>query len=41
LLTIHRFPVNDQKAILDENIKTWIGRNEQVDDILVIGFRPI
>lgn len=41
LLTIHNFPVNDQKAILDENIKTWIGRNEQVDDIMVIGFRPL
>ncbi len=41
LLTIHRFPVNDQKAILEENIKTWIGKNEQVDDILVIGFRPL
>jgi len=41
LLTIHHFPVNDQKAILDENIKTWIGRNEQVDDIMVIGFRPM
>jgi serine phosphatase RsbU (regulator of sigma subunit) len=41
LLTIHHFPVNDQKAILDENIKTWTGRNEQVDDIMVIGFRPL
>ena len=41
LLTIHHFPVNDQKAILEENIKTWIGRNEQIDDIMVIGFRPL
>jgi serine phosphatase RsbU (regulator of sigma subunit) len=41
LLTIHRFPVNDQKSILDENIKTWMGRNVQVDDIMVIGFRPL
>jgi serine phosphatase RsbU (regulator of sigma subunit) len=41
LLTIHRFPVNDQKSILDENIKTWMGRNIQVDDIMVIGFRPL
>jgi serine phosphatase RsbU (regulator of sigma subunit) len=41
LLTIHHFPVSDQKAILEENIKTWIGRNEQVDDIMVIGFRPL
>jgi serine phosphatase RsbU (regulator of sigma subunit) len=41
LLTIHRFPMNDQKSILDENIKTWIGKNEQVDDLMVIGFRPL
>ena len=41
LLTIHRFPVNDQKSILEENIKTWMGRNVQVDDIMVIGFRPL
>jgi serine phosphatase RsbU (regulator of sigma subunit) len=41
LMTIHRFPVNDQKSILDENIKTWMDKNVQVDDILVIGFRPV
>ena len=41
LLTIHNFPVNDQKAILEENMKTWMGVNEQVDDIMVIGFRPL
>jgi len=41
LLTIHNFPINDQKAILDENIKTWLGPNEQIDDIMVIGFRPL
>jgi serine phosphatase RsbU (regulator of sigma subunit) len=41
LTTIHNFPVNDQKAILEENIKTWMGANEQVDDMMVIGFRPV
>ena len=41
LTTIHRFPVNDQKAILDENIKTWMSGNPQIDDIMVIGFRPL
>jgi serine phosphatase RsbU (regulator of sigma subunit) len=41
LMTIHNFPVNDQKAILEENIKTWMGANEQVDDMMVIGFRPL
>ena len=41
LLTIHKFQVNDQKSILDENLKTWMGQNSQVDDIMVIGFRPL
>jgi serine phosphatase RsbU (regulator of sigma subunit) len=41
LTTIHNFPVNDQKSILEENIKTWMGQNEQVDDMMVIGFRPV
>ena len=40
LLTIHNFPISDQKAILEENIKTWMGTNEQVDDMMVIVFRP-
>jgi serine phosphatase RsbU (regulator of sigma subunit) len=41
LNTIHRFPVNDQKSILDENIKTWMSGNPQIDDIMVIGFKPL
>jgi len=41
LMTIHSFPVNDQKAILEENIRIWMGLNEQVDDMMVIGFRPL
>ncbi|HUX56980.1 MAG TPA: SpoIIE family protein phosphatase [Bacteroidales bacterium] len=40
LLTIHQFSVDDQKSILEENINTWMGNNVQVDDIMVIGFRP-
>jgi len=40
LMTIHRFPVNDQKSILEENIRTWMGDNPQIDDIMVIGFKP-
>ncbi len=40
LMTIHNFPVNDQKAILEDNIKKWMNGNIQVDDMLVIGFRP-
>jgi len=41
LLTIYKFPFSDQKAILEENIKTWMGSNTQVDDIMVLGFRPL
>jgi serine phosphatase RsbU (regulator of sigma subunit) len=40
LTTIHKLQVHDQKTILEENIKTWMGPNEQVDDIMVLGFRP-
>jgi len=41
LMTIHRFASADQKSILEENIRTWMGRNVQVDDIMVIGFKPL
>lgn len=41
LLNIHSFPFSDQKAILDENIRNWMGKNVQVDDMMVIGFRPL
>ncbi|HZL76790.1 MAG TPA: SpoIIE family protein phosphatase [Bacteroidales bacterium] len=40
LTTIHSFPVNDQKSVLDENIRTWMGGTPQIDDMMVIGFRP-
>lgn len=41
LLTIHKLPAGDQKTILEDNIRTWTGSNEQVDDIMVIGFKPL
>jgi len=41
LLNIHLYPFNDQKSILEENIRNWMGRNVQVDDIMVLGFKPI
>ncbi len=41
LLTIATFPVEDQKSILEENLKTWMGESWQVDDIMVIGFKPL
>lgn len=41
LLNIHEFDVKDQKSVLEENIKTWMGPNQQVDDMMIIGFKPI
>jgi serine phosphatase RsbU (regulator of sigma subunit) len=41
LMTIYNFPINDQKSILEENIKTWMGNAPQVDDMLIIGFKPL
>jgi serine phosphatase RsbU (regulator of sigma subunit) len=41
LLNIHEFDVRDQKSILEENIKTWMGTNQQVDDMMIIGFKPL
>ncbi len=40
LLTIHDFPMEEQKTIVNESIDTWRKNNEQVDDILVIGIKP-
>lgn len=41
LLNIHQLPFRDQKVVLEDNIRNWMGRNVQVDDIMVIGFRPL
>jgi serine phosphatase RsbU (regulator of sigma subunit) len=39
LLTIHGFPMEEQKEILKESIVSWQRDNEQVDDLMVMGFR--
>jgi serine phosphatase RsbU (regulator of sigma subunit) len=39
LLEIHQLPMHMQREKLDEAIENWRGDGEQVDDILVIGFR--
>jgi serine phosphatase RsbU (regulator of sigma subunit) len=39
LLNIHKFDLERQMQILDENIEEWRGSSEQVDDILVIGIK--
>ena len=32
--------MNDQKKHLEDYLKNWMGKNEQVDDVLVIGVKP-
>ncbi len=39
LLSIHNKPMQEQREILFETLKQWMDGYEQVDDILVIGFR--
>jgi serine phosphatase RsbU (regulator of sigma subunit)/HAMP domain-containing protein len=39
LTTIHTRPVEAQQKLLDETIEMWRGNLEQVDDVLVMGFR--
>lgn len=42
LLNIHKLPVSDQKKIIHQKLEEWMGvDNEQIDDILVLGFIPI
>ena len=41
LLTIHTFPMEEQRNILRESIVSWQRNNEQVDDLMVLGFRPM
>jgi serine phosphatase RsbU (regulator of sigma subunit) len=39
LFSIHGLNCDDQKTRLKEEYERWKGENEQVDDVLVIGFR--
>jgi serine phosphatase RsbU (regulator of sigma subunit)/Tfp pilus assembly protein PilF len=39
LLDIHDHPMYEQKEILEQTLKDWMGDNPQRDDILVIGVR--
>jgi serine phosphatase RsbU (regulator of sigma subunit) len=39
LLNIANMDLNQQKSVLEETILNWKGRQEQVDDILVIGLK--
>ena len=39
LLKIHNEPLGKQKEILERTILTWKGKNDQVDDMLIMGIR--
>ena len=39
LLKIHKEPLKKQQEILDKTFMDWMGKNDQVDDVLVIGMR--
>ncbi|MEA1885935.1 MAG: SpoIIE family protein phosphatase [Bacteroidota bacterium] len=40
LLTIHKFPIEEQRMIINESMNTWKMGVEQVDDMLIIGIKP-
>jgi serine phosphatase RsbU (regulator of sigma subunit) len=40
LLNIHSQPASRQRELLGQSITEWMGDNEQVDDILVMGIKP-
>jgi hypothetical protein len=40
LLTISKYPLPDQERILDETITSWMEGCEQIDDMMVMGFKP-
>jgi serine phosphatase RsbU (regulator of sigma subunit) len=40
LLNIHSLPLKEQKNLLEQTLDNWRGSMEQVDDVLVIGFKP-
>jgi len=40
LLNIHKLPLETQRQYIEDSILEWKGKNEQVDDILIIGVKP-
>lgn len=40
LLTISKYPLNDQERILDETISSWMEGHDQIDDMMILGVRP-
>ena len=39
LVTISKFPMEDQRRILEETIVSWMSDTDQIDDMMVMGFK--
>jgi serine phosphatase RsbU (regulator of sigma subunit) len=39
LIEIHKFPLKKQKQMLEKRFIEWKGDSDQIDDVLIIGFR--
>jgi serine phosphatase RsbU (regulator of sigma subunit) len=39
LLTIHQKDMKEQRTIIEQEFETWKGEGEQIDDVLIIGFK--
>lgn len=39
LMDIHEKPMQEQRQLLDDTFRQWKGNEDQIDDVLVIGFR--
>lgn len=39
LVTISKFPMDDQHRILEDTIVSWMSDTDQIDDMMVMGFR--
>jgi ligand-binding sensor domain-containing protein/serine phosphatase RsbU (regulator of sigma subunit) len=41
LLNIHKLSADEQKAILHQKLEDWMNDYDQVDDIIIMGMRPL
>ncbi|MCF8461316.1 MAG: tetratricopeptide repeat protein [Flavobacteriales bacterium] len=39
LVDIHQLPMDKQKAVFEKTLLEWMGKNDQIDDFLMIGIR--
>jgi len=39
LMDIHRLPMQEQKNTLEEKFEEWKGKNDQIDDIMILGIK--